>query len=58
MRTSGYRLGSMTFRKTTALVFTMLSKEALQKLEEGANQFCATCGEGLRMVAWDAEIIR
>lgn len=58
MGTSGLRLGSSAFPKTSALVFTMLSEEALQKLEEGVNQFCATCGEELRMVAWDAEVIR
>jgi hypothetical protein len=58
MGASGLRLGSRAFPKTSALVFTMLSEEALQKLEEGVNQFCATCGEELRMVAWDAEVIR
>jgi len=58
MGTSGLRLGSSAFPKTSALIFTMLTAEALQKLQEGADQFCATCGEELRMVAWDAEVLR
>ena len=58
MGTSGPRLGSSAFPKTSALVFTVLNEEALQKLKEGIDQFCATCGEELRMIAWDAEVLR
>lgn len=55
---SGPRLGSSAFPKNSALVFTMLTEAALQRLQEGVDRFCATCGEELRMVAWDAEVLR
>ena len=58
MGASGLRLGSSAFPKTSALVFTILSEEALAKLQTGVDQFCATCGEELRMIAWDAEVLR
>ena len=58
MGTTGPRLGSSAFPKTSAMVFTLLSEEALAKLQEGVDQFCATCGEELRMIAWDAEVLR
>ena len=55
---SGLRLGSSAFPKTSAVVFTILSENALQELMQGVDRFCATCGEELRMVAWDAEVLR
>jgi hypothetical protein len=58
MGSSGPRLGSSAFPRTSALVFTLLSEEALAKLQAGVDQFCATCGEELRMIAWDAEVLR
>jgi hypothetical protein len=58
MGSSGPRLGSSAFPRTSALVFTLLSDEALAKLQAGVDQFCATCGEELRMIAWDAEVLR
>ena len=58
MGTRGLRLGSSAFPKTSALVFTVLSEEALEGLQRGVDQFCATCGEELRMIAWDAEVLR
>jgi len=58
MGTSGPRLGSSAFPKTSALVFTILSEEALQGLQKGVDQFCATCGEELRMISWDVDVLR
>lgn len=55
---SGPRLGSRAFPKTSAVVFTLLSEESLQQLMQGVDEFCATCGEQLRMIAWDAEVLR
>ena len=55
---SGLRLGSSAFPKTSAVVFTMLSEKALDDLMQGVDKFCATCGEKLRMVAWDADVLR
>ena len=54
----GPRLGSRAFPKTSAVVFSVLDEAALDRLVAGVDEFCETCGEKLRMVAWDAEVIR
>jgi hypothetical protein len=56
--TSEPRLGSGAFPKTSALVFTMLNEEALERLQEGIGVFCASCGEKIKMFTWEAEQIR
>ncbi len=58
MGESGPRLGSRAFPRTSAVVFSVLDEAALERLTTGIDEFCATCGEKLRMVAWDAEVIR
>ena len=58
MGTSGPRLGSRAFPRSSAVVFSVLDQEALERLKEGIDRFCAACGEKLRMVAWDVESIR
>lgn len=58
MGESGPRLGSRAFPKTSAVVFSVLDEPALERLTAGVDRFCATCGEKLRMVAWDAEVLR
>lgn len=55
---SGPRLGSSAFPKTSSVVFSMLDDEALRPLMEGVDEFCSTCGEQLRMVSWDVEVLR
>lgn len=52
---SGPRLGSGAFPRTSALVFTLLTEEALAALKEGLDDFCRNCGERPRMIAWSAE---
>ncbi len=51
----GPRLGSRAFPRTSAVVFTFIPDEALGPLREKLREFCASCGERLRLVAWDAE---
>lgn len=58
MGATGPRLGSSAFPKTSALVFTVLDDSALARLQAGVDQFCAACGEELRMYAWDVETLR
>lgn len=58
MGSSGLRLGSSAFPKTSAVVFSMLSERALEELMQGVDRFCANCGDELRMVAWDADVLR
>ena len=52
---SGLRLGSRAFPRTSAIVFTVLSAEAMAELRTRIREFCEDCGERLRMVAWDVE---
>jgi hypothetical protein len=52
---TGPRLGSRAFPRTSAVVFTVLDQEALDKLRAGIDEFCAACGERLKMFAWDVE---
>ena len=40
------------------MVFTILDDEALLGLREGVDRFCATCGEELRMISWDVDVLR
>lgn len=58
MGESGPRLGSRAFPRTSAVVFSVLDEAALERLMAGVDQFCASCGEKLRMVAWDVEVLR
>lgn len=55
---TGLRLGSSAFPRTSAVVFSMLTEESLARLNAGVDQFCASCGEELRMVAWDVDVLR
>ena len=55
---TGPRLGSSAFPRTSAVVFSMLEEDALRSLMEGVEEFCSTCGEQLRMVSWDVEVLR
>jgi hypothetical protein len=55
--TTGPRLGSRAFPRTSAVVFTVLSAEALVDLRATLRSFCADCGERLKMIAWDVEDI-
>lgn len=53
--TSGPRLGSRAFPRTSAVIFTFIPDQALDPLRDRLRDFCAACGERLRFVAWDAE---
>ncbi len=55
--TTGPRLGSRAFPKTSAVIFTVLSAEALVNLRATLRAFCRDCGERLKMIAWDVEDI-
>ena len=55
--TTGPRLGSGAFPRTSAVVFSVLSAEALVALRDTLHAFCEDCGERLRIVAWEVEEI-
>jgi hypothetical protein len=52
---SGPRLGSRAFPKTSAVIFTVLSVEALDRLRGELREYCRDCGEHLKMVVWGVE---
>lgn len=54
---SGPRLGSRAFPKTSAVVFSILDPQAVERLRSGITEFCDACGERLKIVAWDVEEI-
>jgi len=54
---TGPRLGSRAFPRTSAVVFTVLSPDALAGLRATLREFCQDCGERLKMYAWDVEDI-
>ena len=58
MGTTGPRLGSRAFPKTSAVLFTILEEEAAAGLMKGVDDFCASCGEELKMVSWDVDVLR
>ena len=52
---TGPRLGSRAFPKTSAVIFTVIRGEALDALVRDIRRFCADCGEKLKMVVWGVE---
>ena len=55
--TTGPRLGSRAFPKTSAVIFTV--RRAEERLEQAASaqirEYCHDCGETLKMFVWDVE---
>ena len=54
---TGPRLGSRAFPKTSAIIFTVLEEDALNRIVDGIRAYCGDCGERLKMLAWDAQDI-
>jgi hypothetical protein len=52
---TGPRLGGRAFPRTSAVVFSILSDDALDGLRTAIRAFCENCSEHLKMVAWDVE---
>jgi Nitrogen regulatory protein P-II len=55
---TGMRLGSRAFPKTSAVIFTVLADDALEKLAHDVKEYCKECGEQLKMVVWGVEEVR
>ena len=54
---TGPRLGSRAFPKTSAVIFTVLSVEALDRLRGELREYCRDCDERLKMIVWGVEEI-
>jgi hypothetical protein len=52
---TGPRLGSGAFPKTSAIIFTAIEPEAIGDLRRGLDDFCAQCGERVKMMVWGVE---
>ena len=52
---SGPRLGSRSFPRTSAIIFTVVAAEALEQLRRDIKEYCAECGERLKMIVWTVE---
>jgi hypothetical protein len=53
--TTGWKLGSRAFPRSSAVIFSVLEPSALSELTAKVRTFCEHCGERLRMVAWEIE---
>ncbi len=53
--TTGWKLGSRAFPRTSAVVFSVLEPAAVAELAAQVKAFCEHCDERLRMVAWEIE---
>ena len=53
--TTGPRLGSRAFPRTSAVIFTVLAEDALEQVVGEIKGFCRDCGERLKMVVWGVE---
>lgn len=56
--TTGPRLGSRAFPKTSAVIFTVLQAATLDKLLSVLREFCSECGEKLKLVSWDVDEVK
>ncbi len=55
MGTTGPRLGSAAFPKTSAVLFTIVEDERARTLAEEIKSYCTECGERLRIASWAVE---
>ncbi len=55
MGTTGPRLGSAAFPKTSAVLFTILEDAKARSLVDEIRAYCAECGERLKIASWPVE---
>ena len=55
--TTGRRLGSGAYPKTSAVIFTFVEAERVDELVRLIREYCADCSEQLRAVVWSAETV-
>lgn len=53
--TTGQRLGSRAYPKTSAIIFTLIDEARVEALREQIHAYCSDCGEKLKMFVWAAE---
>ena len=55
--TTGQRLGSGAYPRTSAVIFTFVAEDVVDSLVKQVRDYCADCGEHLRAVVWSAEAV-
>lgn len=53
--TSGVRMGSGAYPRTSSVFFTVLPAEHLAPLREEILSYCTACAKTMRMVVWGVE---
>ncbi len=53
--TTGPRLGSRAFPKTSAVIFTVVEAAAVDTLVHDLKAHCEDCGEKLKAIVWGVE---
>ena len=58
MGSTGPRLGSGAYPGKSALILTLIDQSTLDRLQASMDTFCKTCGEEIRMFAWEVTQLR
>jgi hypothetical protein len=53
--TTGTRMGSRAFPKTSSVLFTVLDDDVADTLAANIKEFCAACAQHMHMIVWHAE---
>jgi len=53
--TTGTRMGSRAFPKTSSVIFTVLEDEVADTLVASIKKFCDACAQHMHMIVWNAE---
>jgi hypothetical protein len=52
---TGTRMGSRAFPKTSSILFTVLEDEVADTLALNIKEFCDSCAQHMHMIVWSAE---
>ena len=55
--TTGVRMGSGVFPKTSSIFFTVLSEEQIKNIRADIDAYCDACGKNMKMIVWGVEEI-
>ena len=53
--TSGLRMGSRAFPKTSSIIFTVLPADQVEKLRSDIEVYCEACMKKMKMIVWSVE---
>jgi hypothetical protein len=53
--TTGQRMGSRAFPKTSSVIFTVIPAQAVKPLVEDIELYCEACMKHMKMIVWSVE---